>query len=68
MKIEFNFDELPAEPGDVCYNCNEPITGKKFVPFLQMGSPEEVAHFHKALCEECYYGILPEEKESPRTV
>ena len=64
MEIQFNFDELPADPGDVCYNCERPIKEVKFVPFLQMGSPEDVSHFNKALCAECYYVFSPDEKKS----
>lgn len=65
FEISFGFDELPADPEDVCYTCKEPITGKKYIPYLQFGSPEEVAHFKNIVyCEACYN----QPDESPRTV
>ncbi len=57
--IKFGFDELPGE-GELCTKCNEPITGTKYVPFVQIASPENAGHM-KPLCETCYKDFWIEE-------
>ena len=53
IEIKFDFEELPGD-GDVCTFCGEIISGKKYVPYVQIGDPKEVAYFDTILCEKCY--------------
>lgn len=51
--IRLGADEMPANEGDICHCCKEPIVGVKLMPYLQVMAPEEVSYFNP-WCKECW--------------
>jgi hypothetical protein len=60
--IQFEFDQVQPDPGDICSKCKEVIIEIKYIPFLQIGGPENVIHF-EGVCQLCYDQLLPDTEE-----
>lgn len=53
LDLRIGADELPAEPGDTCTKCLEPIAGTKYLVYVQVGEATQ-ANYCGVLCEECW--------------
>ena len=53
INIKFDYEEQDGN-GETCAICGELITGKKFIPYIQIGKPEEVAYLNQVICQSCY--------------
>ena len=53
INIKFDYEEQDAN-GETCAICGELITGKKFIPYIQIGKPEEVAYLTQVICQSCH--------------
>lgn len=60
ISIKFDFEQLPGE-GEICSRCKEVITEIKYVPFIQIGDPDQVIYMNKyPLCDFCFQADLRE--------
>jgi len=53
INIKFDYEEQDGN-GETCTICGEMIKEKKFVPYIQIGKPEDVAYLNQVICQSCY--------------
>ena len=60
INIKFDYEEQDGN-GETCTICGEMIKEKKFIPYIQIGKPEDVAYLNQVICQSCYNALKKED-------